>query len=42
MGNTQDATLVDSVRDEVDELKTPGQAEIKYTPLAWTRLGMSD
>lgn len=41
MGSTQDATLVDSVRDEVEELKTP-ESEVSYRPLAWTRLGSSD
>jgi len=37
-----DATLMDDVRSEVDELKTPGNSEVSYEPLAWTRLGKTD
>ena len=44
MGSAQDTLVADHVRDEVSELKTPGQEtrEVSYEPSAWTRLGMTD
>ena len=42
MGMTQqDNALMDDVRTEVEEIKTP-ENNVKYEPNAWTRLGRTD